>query len=176
MSGVTTASLLGLLWAAQQAPSTVQPFTPSAVTSQGIDDLALSLLEADTHTLLDAISVDAVVTSRVKTPDSLVAKAIRKGIQPDAVLDRLALRVRVDSVQDCYRVMSSLQDRFTVVTDSADDYIAQPKANGYQSLHAALHTHMGIAEFQVRTHEMHHHAERGTASHAVYKATQATTV
>ena len=171
MSGVTTASLLGLLWAAQQAPSTA-PSTATAITSPSGDSLALSVLEADTRAVLNGLAVDAVVTSRVKTPASLAAKAIRKGIEADDVLDRLALRVRVDSVDDCYRVMHTLTDRYPVVDDSADDYIAAPKANGYQSLHAALYTPVGVAEFQVRTHDMHHHAELGAASHATYKAAQ----
>ena len=50
------------------------------------------------------------------------------------------------------------------------DYIAIPKANGYQSLHSAVRTNLGeVAEFQIRTHAMHTHAENGDAAHSVYK-------
>ncbi len=172
MSGITTASILGLLLSAM--PSELQEPRPThaVLASDSMDALALAIVEADTRAVLDAIAVDAVVTSRVKTSESLVAKAIRKGISPDAVLDRLALRVRVHHVADCYRIMETLQHRFTVVDHSADDYIAHPKANGYQSLHAAFQTPVGVVEFQVRTHAMHHDAEQGAAAHATYKATQ----
>jgi GTP pyrophosphokinase len=176
MSGITTASLLGLLLSAMPSEPQVLRPTHSVLASESVDALALAIVEADTRAVLDALAVDAAVTSRVKAPDSLAAKAIRKGIDPEAVLDRLALRVRVDSVQDCYRVMDTLQHRFTIIEDSVDDYIAHPKDNGYQSLHAALQTPVGVVEFQVRTHGMHHEAELGAASHTAYKATQSLAV
>ena len=172
MSGITTASILGLLLSAMPSePQALRP-THAVLASDSMDTLALAIVEADTRAVLDALAVDAVVTSRVKTRNSLLAKAIRKDISPDAVLDRLALRVRVDSVEDCYRIMDTLQHRFSVIDNSADDYIAHPKANGYQSLHAALQTPVGVVEFQVRTHAMHHDAELGAAAHATTAASR----
>ncbi len=134
------------------------------------DDQALAALEVDTAALLDELGVAAELSARVKSRESLQAKAARKGIPPQAVLDRLALRVRVDREADCYRVFAALLARHLPVAGSIDDYIAAPKANGYQSLHAAVHTPLGIAEFQVRTHAMHAHAEHGAAAHSAYKA------
>jgi GTP pyrophosphokinase len=137
------------------------------------DASVLALLEQDTQVMLAGLGVEAALSSRHKSAESLAAKAARKGIAPHQVLDRLALRVRVDDEADCYRVFDALLARHRPVTGSIDDYIAQPKANGYQSLHAAVLTPLGIAEFQVRTHEMHHHAEHGAAAHAHYKAATA---
>jgi GTP pyrophosphokinase len=172
MPSVTTASLLGLLLA--NSPVTViEPTRRSSRHDSALSDtLSLALLEADTRALLSAVDVEAVVTARVKTPQSLAAKAARKGISQSQVLDRLALRIRVDSERDCYNVMRRITDRFALVPGSDDDYIAEPKGNGYRSLHAAVHTPMGPVEFQVRTHQMHHEAEYGDASHLAYKAAQ----
>jgi GTP pyrophosphokinase len=172
MSGATTASLLGFLLATLPAEHPERLVTPTAFDVSDPDTLALAVLEASARATLADLDLDATLTSRVKSPRSLAAKALRKGISEDNVLDRLALRIRVDHIDDCYRVMDALQARFDLVDDSYDDYIAEPKANGYQSLHAAMRTPVGIAEFQVRTHEMHHHAELGGASHHAYKVAQ----
>lgn len=172
MHSVTTATLLGLLLS--YGPTTVAeaPQRPAILDAASADSISLALLEADTRAVLDELGVDGVLTARVKSAESLAAKAARKGISEVAVLDRLALRVRVDSEADCYAVMRTLTERFRVVDGSEDDYIAHPKDNGYRSLHTAVHTPVGVAEFQVRTHAMHAHAEYGAASHHAYKAAQ----
>ena len=84
----------------------------------------------------------------------------------------MGLRIQVATEADCYAVLAALHDRYAPVPDSQDDYIAHPKANGYQSLHTAVRTPLGVAEFQIRTPQMHAHAEHGGASHARYKAAQ----
>lgn len=126
--------------------------------------------------LLHDLDLTARLQARVKTPDSLAAKALRKGIAPDQVLDRLALRVIVDDEPACDRVADALTACFPVVPGSRDDYIRNPKPNGYQSLHMALHAGPDdqIVEVQVRTTAMHHHAEHGAAAHHHYKARQTT--
>lgn len=179
MSVVSLAPALGLwlsLFASADASALpaidAQPSGVSLLTELP-DELALSVLAADTEAVLARLDIPARVTARVKSPESLAAKAARKGLAPEQVLDRLALRVHVDEVDDCYTVLDQLQSRFLPVVGASDDYIAHPKPNGYQSLHTALHTPVGIAEFQVRTHAMHHHAEHGAAAHSRYKALQA---
>lgn len=165
---LSAALLLGLLSTADR-PLATRPDRPSLqgpLSEAGV----LALLEHDTQGLLAELGVSATVSSRHKSAESLAAKAARKGIAPHQVLDRLALRVRVADEADCYRVFDALLARHRPVAGSIDDYIAQPKANGYQSLHAAVVTPLGIAEFQVRTHTMHHHAEHGAAAHDRYKA------
>lgn len=138
-------------------------------SSKLADRNVLKHISAETGLLLELLGLEAVVTARVKTPHSIAAKALRKGIAPEAVLDRLALRVCVPETIDCYEVYERICDRWPAIAGSQDDYIATPKANGYQSLHAAVRTPLGTVEFQVRTHAMNRHAEVGGASHRAYK-------
>lgn len=166
---------LGLLSPTEltQAPAPSADIAPAPVLTELSDDLAIRLLTTDTEAVVADLELDATVTSRVKAPASLAAKAARKGLPADQILDRLALRVHVDEVDQCYTVLDQIQSRFLPVEGAFDDYIRSPKANGYQSLHTAVYTPVGIAEFQIRTHAMHDHAEHGAAAHSTYKALQA---
>jgi GTP pyrophosphokinase len=86
------------------------------------------------------------------------------------IYDIIALRVMVDSVADCYHVLGLIHGEWTPVPNRIKDYIATPKANGYQSLHTTIFTGTGgIAEIQIRTYEMHEKAENGIAAHFIYK-------
>ena len=180
MSVVSLAPMLGL-WLGLLAFSDASQLqhalrlgaAPVPVLADLPDALAIQVLTADTEAVLAGLQIPATVTARVKSPESLAAKAARKGLAPEAVLDRLALRVHVDDVEDCYTIFDNIQARFPPVEGASDDYIAHPKPNGYQSLHTAVLTPVGVAEFQVRTHAMHQHAEYGGAAHSVYKALQA---
>jgi GTP pyrophosphokinase len=166
MSTLQTALLVALLlapWGAQ---------TDSAPQRSFVDEIALSTLEDAAIAMLSESGLRGSISARVKSPESLADKARRKGMRPDEVLDRVGLRVQVDTVEDCYAVFDQLHSRYLPVPGSQDDYIAHPKANGYQSLHTAVRTPVGVAEFQIRTPEMHAHAEHGGAAHASYKAEQ----
>jgi GTP pyrophosphokinase len=127
---------------------------------------------SDTTHLLDELGIGGVITSRQKSAYSVWMKMSRKGLTMDQVLDRLAMRVRVDTVEECYSLIAALHDRYDTVPGEFDDYIALPKANGYASLHTVLQLQGGPVEVQVRTHAMHELAEYGDASHAAYKRGQ----
>ena len=172
MSTLHTALLMTLLLSGFHSASADAAEIPEAEISALADGVALSALEDDALEMLEDADIDAVLTARVKAAESLAAKAERKQLRPDEVLDRIGLRVVVDSIADCYTVLDAIHSRYVPVLGNQDDYIAHPKANGYQSLHTAVRTPLGVAEFQVRTHDMHAHAEHGGASHFAYKAQQ----
>jgi GTP pyrophosphokinase len=104
------------------------------------------------------------IDGRVKSVYSLYKKLDRVG-NIDDVYDLIALRIIVDDIETCYLVLGVLHAMYTPVFERIKDYIAQPKPNGYQSLHTTVTTKEGqIVEFQIRTHEMHFYAERGLAA------------
>lgn len=101
---------------------------------------------------------------RVKSIYSLFKKLDRVG-DIDQVYDLIALRIIVDDLSTGYLVLNELHDLYQPLFDRIKDYVANPKPNGYQSLHTTVQTpHGQIVEFQIRTQEMHEYAERGLAA------------
>ena len=123
-------------------------------------------LESD----LRAQGISATVQGRPKHIYSIVKKMRGKSLGFDQVFDIRALRVIVPTVEDCYAGLSWVHDHFQPIADEYDDYIAKPKANGYQSLHTVVRNASGQPiEIQLRTQAMHDHAEHGVAAHWAYK-------
>ncbi|HYJ98608.1 MAG TPA: bifunctional (p)ppGpp synthetase/guanosine-3',5'-bis(diphosphate) 3'-pyrophosphohydrolase [Burkholderiaceae bacterium] len=119
---------------------------------------------------LAAAGVDAQVQGRPKHLFSIWKKMQGKGVDLASIYDLRALRVVVNDVRDCYAALSCVHARWLAVPDQFDDYIAKPKANGYQSLHTVVQGDDGHAlEVQIRTRAMHEHAEYGVAAHWAYK-------
>lgn len=107
---------------------------------------------------------------RVKGLYSLYHKLKRKEWDIDAIYDLMAMRIIVDSVEDCYRSLGIVHDLWRPLPQRVKDYIAFPKPNGYQSLHTTVATQSGtILEIQIRTKQMHQDSEFGVASHVFYK-------
>ncbi len=107
---------------------------------------------------------------RVKGLFSLFHKLKRKEWNIEAVQDLLAMRIIVDSVEDCYRTLGIIHELWRPLPGRMKDYIAFPKPNGYQSIHTTVTTPNGtIMEIQIRTNQMHQEAEFGVASHLIYK-------
>lgn len=101
---------------------------------------------------------------RVKSVYSLFKKLDKVG-DIDKIYDLIALRVIVDDLSTGYLVLGILHDMYQPMHERIKDYVANPKPNGYQSLHTTVQTPSGqIVEFQIRTKEMHEHAERGLAA------------
>ncbi|MDX1431729.1 MAG: bifunctional GTP diphosphokinase/guanosine-3',5'-bis pyrophosphate 3'-pyrophosphohydrolase [Gammaproteobacteria bacterium] len=111
------------------------------------------------------------VAGREKHLYSLYRKMREKGLSFSEVLDVYAFRVNVDTVDACYRALGILHNLYKPVPGKFKDYIALPKANGYQSLHTVLFGPYGSPlELQIRTDDMHAVAEAGIAAHWRYKA------
>ena len=114
--------------------------------------------------------IQAQVTGRPKHIYSIVKKMRGKSLPFDKVFDIRALRVVVPEVVDCYQALSWVHEQFAPMPEEFDDYIARPKANGYQSLHTVVRDTDGRPiEIQIRTQAMHDHAEHGVAAHWAYK-------
>ena len=113
---------------------------------------------------------NAVIDYRQKHLYPLWKKLQKYDMDIGKIYDIIALRVMVDTVSDCYLMLGLIHGEWTPVPHRIKDYIASPKANGYQSLHTTIFTGTGgIVEIQIRTHEMHEKAENGIAAHFIYK-------
>ncbi len=161
-----------------------------------LEDLAFRLLEPDTYKrlarLLDerriererfiadavarlrerlaAAGIEGEVSGRPKHIVSIHNKMQNKRLAFDEIYDVRALRVIVDELAQCYQVLSLVNEMWAPVEGEYDDYIARPKANGYQSLHAVVRDDAGRPlEIQIRTRAMHEFAELGVAAHWQYK-------
>jgi len=108
---------------------------------------------------------------RVKHPAGIWRKMQSKGLALDQIHDVVAFRIIVPSEQDCYAALAAIHERFEPLLLRFKDYIAEPKANGYRSLHTCVRSSDGLVfEVQIRTLAMHQHAEGGGAAHWRYKA------
>lgn len=116
------------------------------------------------------LGIKADIQGRPKHIFSIYKKMQRKGVSFDHIFDVRAIRVLVDTVAECYAVLGAVHGRWPYIRGEFDDYIATPKENFYRSLHTAV---IGpgnkTVEIQIRTHEMHAHAELGVAAHWKYK-------
>lgn len=114
--------------------------------------------------------IGATVYGRAKHLDSIYQKIVRRGVPFDQIYDLLAIRVIVNTERECYHSMGILHAMWKPVQGRFHDYIANPKANGYRSLHTTVFgPHNKMLEIQIRTHQMHQFAENGIAAHWLYK-------
>lgn len=131
----------------------------------------ISTINKAIESRLEELNIKAEITSRKKRIFSLYHKMQEKKLSFEKVFDVYAIRVLVDAVDDCYRILGLAHNLFKPIPGRFKDYIAIPKSNGYQSLHTALYGPHGIPmELQVRTDEMDKFAESGIAAHWLYKS------
>jgi GTP pyrophosphokinase len=128
---------------------------------------AIDRLQAE---LMTAGVSNAEVYGRPKHIYSIWNKMRKKDVEFSEVYDVRALRVIVNEVKDCYTALGIVHHIWSPIAKEFDDYIAHPKGNDYRSLHTAVHCPDGRSlEVQIRTREMHSHAELGVAAHWRYK-------
>lgn len=110
------------------------------------------------------------IYGRSKHIHSIYNKMLRKKVPLDEIYDATAVRILVDSTEQCYQVLALVHSLWTPIHKEFDDFIIHPKANGYQSLHTAvIGPEDRIFEVQIRTFDMHQRAEMGVAAHWKYK-------
>ena len=139
------------------------------IAGQDFIDKVIQILSAE----LDKIGLKAEVTGRPKNIYSVHQKMERyaaRGKDFGQIYDIIALRVLVDKTQDCYHALGTIHNLWHPIRGEFNDYIANPKENGYQSLHTTVMC-LGTTplEIQIRTRDMHRLAEYGVAAHWRYK-------
>jgi len=121
---------------------------------------------------LDQYGIKAELSGRAKHIYSIWRKMHRKGVDFSQIYDIRAIRILVPSVKDCYSALGLVHLLWRHIPHEFDDYVANPKQNGYQSLHTAVvGPHGKVMEVQIRTQKMHEEAELGVCAHWLYKGT-----
>ena len=125
---------------------------------------------AEVKQYISEADINAEIDGRVKHIFSIYKKMKTQGKTLDQIYDIVALRIKVETVRDCYAALGIIHEKYKPIPGRFKDYIAMPKANLYQSLHTTLIGHGGRPfEIQIRTYEMHRTAEFGIAAHWKYK-------
>lgn len=120
--------------------------------------------------MLTEKGIEAEVSGRPKHIYSIYKKMERKHLNFNQLYDVRALRIIVETVEQCYEVLSIVHENFPGLASEYDDYISNPKPNGYRSLHTViLDSKQRPIEIQIRTREMHEYNELGVAAHWRYK-------
>ncbi len=130
---------------------------------------ALEKMKSELSKMLDEHGVNYEIAYRVKSVRGIYNK-LKIGKKWEQIYDLLGLRILVDKVEECYLSIGLVHSKYRPIPKRFKDYIANPKANNYQSLHTTIFGVDGrIFEIQIRTHKMHEIAEHGVASHWSYK-------
>ena len=115
-------------------------------------------------------SIKAAITGREKNPASIHRKMLKKHTNFSQINDIYGFRITLNNLDECYLTLGSLHSLYKPIPGKFKDYIAIPKANGYQSLHTTLFGPFGMPfEIQIRSENMHKLAEAGVAAHWLYK-------
>ena len=134
----------------------------------------MSSMELRISARLSDWGIECTISRRLKHIYSIYRKMYTQKLDLPEIFDLCALRVKVETVSECYNVLGQIHDMFKPIPGRFKDYIATPKPNGYQSLHTTVIGSEGIPfEVQIRTWDMHRTAEYGVAAHWKYKSGEA---
>ncbi len=137
-------------------------------------DQFITRVKEELTAVLRKAGLEVEIDGRAKHIYSIWRKMQRKGIGFSQVYDIRAIRILVPEIRDCYATLGLVHGLWHNIPNEFDDYIANPKENGYRSLHTAVVGPEGkVLEVQIRTHAMHQEAELGVCAHWRYKGTDA---
>lgn len=133
-------------------------------------DAKMQALKDELTKIMAHYNIPGEIHYRMKREISIFRKLERQSISFDNVFDLLALRIITNSIENCYALMGEIHQRWSYIPFRLRDFIANQKANGYQSIHTTIISPEGTKyEVQIRTYEMHRMAEEGIAAHWKYK-------
>jgi GTP pyrophosphokinase len=152
-------------------PEDYRALAKLVATKRGEREDLINQLREPLERQLKKAQIDVTeVTGRPKHLWSIFKKMKQRGKPYDEIYDLLAIRVLVNSVPECYHALGVIHEWWTPVQERIKDYIAQPKSNGYQSLHTTVFgPGKQLFEIQIRTRDMHRTADYGIAAHWRYK-------
>lgn len=130
----------------------------------------LMITKAKLQAIIDDLKIDGQIMSRIKHISSIFNKLHNKNLELSQIYDILAMRVIVNTIEECYAVLGRIHGIYKPMQGRVKDYIANPKPNGYQSLHTTIIVeNQHPLEVQIRTVEMNRESEYGVYSHWLYK-------
>ena len=151
-------------------PQTYQQLARQLKSKRGERENQVDHMADQVRALLRSFGIEAQVFGRAKHIYSIWRKMQSKGVSLDQVYDVRAVRVVVDSLAECYAALGVIHNSWAHIPAEFDDYIANPKENGYRSIHTAVITpDESTLEVQIRTTQMHRDAELGVCAHWSYK-------
>ena len=123
--------------------------------------------------LLNKNNIDFKIYSREKTPFSIWRKIQKKRTSLEQITDIIGFRIILDNIENCYKTLGVIHNKWNCIPGRFKDYISSPKINNYKSLHTAvIGPNKRPIEIQLRTQQMHEFAQRGIASHWKYKSSE----
>ncbi len=151
-------------------PEVFEQFKNDALMEKEANQKQINLTTEKLKQILSELEIEGEIQARQKHFYSVYKKLVKKNITLGKVYDLIAMRVLVPTVEDCYSVFGKIHAIYKPIQGRVKDYIANPKPNGYQSLHTTIVADNDRPlEIQIRTFEMHKHAEYGIAAHWIYK-------
>ena len=136
-------------------------------------DTSFNIISNNFSQILKKNKIKVKIVGREKTPFSIWKKMQSKRVSLEQLTDIIGFRVIVDDIETCYKVLGIFHRNWSTIPGRFKDFISTPKINNYKSLHTAIIGPNKVRiEIQIRTKEMHDFAERGIASHWIYKSSE----